>query len=228
MNLQTLHAWNVTPAEAIAIQKDVAQKLIFDMPIDIETVRFVAGVDVSVKPDSNGIPISRAAVVILTFPQMEVVEIARAEMPTPFPYIPGLLTFREGPVLVKAFESLQTEPDVFIFDGMGRIHPRRTGIAAHMGLWLDRPTIGCGKSYFIGKYEAVGIEAGNSSALTDKGEVIGVVLRTQTKVNPVFISVGHRADLKSSVNLILRCTSKYRLPDPIRAAHKAAGEPAGS
>ncbi len=154
---------------------------------------------------------------------MEVVETALAQMPTPFPYIPGLLSFREGPVLENAFAKLQAEPDVLIFDGMGRAHPRRIGIASHMGLWLQKPTIGCGKSLLTGHFVEPDAERGGRSDLIDHDEVIGVVLRTRTNVKPVFISVGHLADLETSVELVLRCTSKYRLPDPIRAAHNAAG-----
>ena len=154
---------------------------------------------------------------------MQVVETALAQMPTPFPYVPGLLSFREGPVLETAFARLQAEPDVLIFDGMGRAHPRRIGIASHMGLWLQKPTIGCGKSRLTGHYAEPPNERGAFSDLIDKNEVIGAVLRTKVNVKPVFISPGHLADLPTSVEFIMRCTSKYRLPDPIRAAHNAAG-----
>jgi deoxyribonuclease V len=147
-----------------------------------------------------------------------------AQQPTPFPYIPGLLTFREGPVLEEAFLNLQSQPDVFIFDGMGRAHPRRMGIAAHMGLWLQRPTVGCGKTLLVGVHKPVGEERGSAEELVHRGEVIGKVLRTRTGVKPVYISSGHLIDLDSSIDLILRCTTKYRLPEPIRMAHNAAGK----
>jgi deoxyribonuclease V len=127
-------------------------------------------------------------------------------------------------VLEEAFLQLQQEPDVFIFDGMGIMHPRRLGIASHMGLWLDRPTIGCGKTRLVGTFQEPGLERGSDSPLTYYGQQLGVVLRTRDKVKPVFISVGHRADLQTSIDLILACTSRYRLPDPIRAAHRAAGK----
>jgi deoxyribonuclease V len=155
---------------------------------------------------------------------MEVLEIVRAQRPTTFPYIPGLLTFREGQVLVEAFEKLQLEPDVFVFDGMGRIHPRKMGIAAHMGLWLDRPTIGCGKTHLLGKYDEPGETRGSYSQLSYKKEILGVVLRTRDKVKPVYISPGNHANLETAIPLILSVTSKYRLPDPIRLAHGAAGQ----
>ncbi|MDZ4768042.1 MAG: deoxyribonuclease V [Chloroflexota bacterium] len=224
MHVNRLHEWAVSPAEAIRIQKDLAPTLIADAPIDLDAVRTVAGVDVSVRPDPlTSEPMSRAAVVVMRFPDLTVLEVARSAQPTPFPYIPGLLTFREAPVLLEAFAALTIEPDVFIFDGMGRAHPRRMGIAAHLGLWLDRPTIGCGKTHLIGVYDPVGVEAGSASALVDRGETIGVVLRTRTNVSPVYISVGHRAELQSAIALTLRCVTRYRLPEPIRAAHREAG-----
>ena len=224
MQIHHLHDWNISASEAIALQKRLAAEIDYHHPIDIDAVKLVAGVDVSVKTDPiSGRANSQAAVVVLTYPQMDVVETALAQMPTPFPYIPGLLSFREGPVLEDAFTKLQSEPDVFIFDGMGRAHPRRIGIASHMGLWLQKPSIGCGKSLLTGHFAEPDAERGGRSDLIDRGEVIGVVLRTRTNVKPVFISVGHLADLESSVELVLRCTSKYRLPDPIRAAHNAAG-----
>ena len=224
MNIPHLHDWNISAAEAIALQKEMATKIDFHRPIDLDSIRLVAGVDTSVKTDPvTGIATSQAAVVVLSFPDMQVVETALAQMPTPFPYIPGLLSFREGPVLETAFAKLQAEPDVLIFDGMGRAHPRRIGIASHMGLWLQKPTIGCGKTLLIGHYAEPANERGAYSELIDKNEVIGAVLRTKVNVKPVYISPGHLADLATSVELIMRCTSKYRLPDPIRAAHNAAG-----
>ncbi|MEO0565109.1 MAG: endonuclease V, partial [Chloroflexota bacterium] len=168
--------------------------------------------------------ISTAAVVVLTYPGLEVVESITKSQPTPFPYVPGLLTFREGPVLVEAFEALQHTPDVFMFDGMGRIHPRRTGIAAHMGLWLGMPTVGVGKTHFIGTYDEPGVLKGSYSPITDKGDVIGNLLRTRDKVKPVYVSVGHLADLQTATELTLACSPKYRLPHPIRMAHNTAGK----
>jgi deoxyribonuclease V len=218
MKVQHLHEWNLDPQSAIELQKNLASKLV-DEPIDISKVKLIAGVDVSVKNE-----ISQAAVVVTSYPDMKVLEIVRAKRPTTYPYIPGLLTFREGQVLVEAFEKLQMEPDVFVFDGMGRIHPRKMGIAAHMGLWLDRPTIGCGKTHLLGRYDEPGQERGSYSQLTYKKEILGVVLRTRDKVKPVYISPGNHANLETAIQLILSVTSKYRLPDPIRLAHGAAGQ----
>jgi deoxyribonuclease V len=219
MQIQHLHDWNLKPDEAIALQKRLAAQVISNQPIQLENVKFVAGVDVSVKEN-----VSQAAVVILSYPDLQPLETVHAKRPTPFPYIPGLLSFREGPVLEEAFAKLKHEPEVFVFDGMGIIHPRRIGIASHMGLWLQKPTIGCGKSYFIGDYVAPPTDKGAWSELRDKGELIGAVLRTRAKVSPVFISAGHLADLPTALELAMRCTTKYRLPEPIRFAHNAAGD----
>ncbi len=218
MKIEHRHAWNLTPQQAIDLQKQMTLDTITDRPLDPDTIKLVAGVDVSVKDD-----VSRAAVVVLSYPEMEPVETITVRQPTPFPYIPGLLSFREGPVLTEAFEQVRSEPDVFIFDGMGIMHPRRLGIAAHMGLWLQRPTIGCGKSHLVGKYDPPRDEKGAMSPVMYRGEQLGVVLRTRTNVKPVYISPGHLIDLASAIEIIVRCTPKYRLPEPIRQAHNAAG-----
>lgn len=219
MRLYPRHSWNVTPTEAVALQRRLRPELITTTPLDLKRIRLVAGIDVSVKND-----VSNAAVVVVSLPDFKIVERVTAEQPTPFPYVPGLLSFREGPVLEAAFGKLQCEPDVFIFDGMGIAHPRRMGIAAHMGLWLERPTIGCGKTRLCGTHDEVGEKRGSFMPLIDRGESIGVALRTRARVAPVFISPGHRADVGSSIGLILACTPKWRLPEPIRLAHKTAGE----
>ena len=167
---------------------------------------------------------SRAAVVVATFPDFRIVETATAVMPTPFPYIPGLLSFREGPVLEEAFDQLRSEPDAFLFDGMGTAHPRRIGIACHMGLWLQRPTGGVGKSRLCGRNAPLPEEKGAQVPLVDRGETIGAVVRTRTGTLPLFISPGHHADIPSAVALVLACAPKFRLPEPIRLAHAAAGD----
>lgn len=219
MELQYRREWNLPPAAAVALQKELATEIIYDRPLPLEQIRFIGGVDVSVKNNE-----SQAAVVILQYPELTVIETVLARQPTPFPYIPGLLSFREGPALVEAFEKLQTIPDVFIFDGMGRSHPRRIGIASHMGLWLNKPTIGCGKTHFVGKFDEPAPVKGTYSDLIDRKELIGVVLRTKDKVKPVYISPGHLIDLPSAIQITMACTTKYRLPEPIRAAHNAAGK----
>ena len=219
MQLTHLHDWNLTPPQAIALQKRLAAQVVYDQPLALDKVRLVAGVDVSVKEN-----VSQAAVVVLTFPDLEVVETVTNILPTPFPYIPGLLSFREGPVLEEAFKRLQHEPDALIFDGMGRAHPRRLGIASQMGLWLGKATIGCGKTLLTGRYVEPPQERGAFAPLVDKGEVIGAILRTRAYTKPVYISAGHLIDLESAVTLVMACTPKYRLPEPIRQAHNAAGE----
>lgn len=213
------HPWNLTPADAIALQKRLASQVDTSTPLDLDSIRLVAGVDVSVKDG-----ISRAAIVVLTFPDLRHVETATARMPTPFPYIPGLLSFREGPVILEAARQLTVRPDAYLFDGQGVAHPRRLGIAAHLGLWLDAPTVGCAKTWLIGEYEEPGMERGAFSVMRHRGEVIGIALRTRGNVKVVYLSVGHRATLDTAGELTLGCVTRYRLPEPIRAAHHAAGQ----
>ncbi len=219
MHIRHLHDWDLSPKAAIALQKKLASQLDSASPIDLNRIRTVAGVDVSVKRG-----LTCACVVVLTFPELEHLETVCAQSATNYPYIPGLLAFREGPALVEAFRKLRDEPDVFIFDGMGQMHPRRMGVAAHLGLWLGRPTIGCGKRHYIGEYQQPGNVKGNSAIVTYQGEAVGHVLRTRTNVKPIYVSVGHLAHIKSAVELTLACTPKFRLPLPIRMAHRAASE----
>ena len=146
--MSNLHQWNLTPTEAVALQRELASRVDFSTPLDLDTVKIVAGVDVSVRDD-----VSTAAMVALSFPDMRVLDRVTAKRPTTFPYISGLLSFREIPVLLEAHAKLSVTPDVYMVDGMGRIHPRRIGIAAHLGLWLDAPTVGVGKTHFLGKYD---------------------------------------------------------------------------
>lgn len=213
------HSWNLDPQTAIELQKKLAAQIITSTPLDTASIKLIAGVDVSVK---NGI--SRAAVAVLSFPELSLVEVVTAQTPTPFPYIPGLLSFREGAVILDAHQQLQNQPDVYIFDGMGIMHPRRLGIASHMGLWLNRPTIGCGKTHFVGSYAEPAPERGAYEPVNYHGEIVGVVLRTKNHVKPIYISVGHLGTLDTARELVLQCTTTYRLPEPIRAAHNAAGD----
>lgn len=217
--MKNLHAWDLTPSAAVALQKQLAHQVDLTTPLELNTLKLVGGVDVSVKNN-----ISRAAIVVLTYPELEVVEAVTAKIPTPFPYISGLLTFREGQVILAAHAKLQQKPDVYIFDGMGVMHPRRLGVAAHLGLWLDAPTVGCGKTRLLGEtLGELGQQQGSSQAMFHKDEHIGYLVRTRTDVKPVYISAGHRATHESARELILRTTTKYRLPEPIRAAHNTAG-----
>ncbi len=223
MRIARLHDWNLSPSAAVALQRELAPQLIDDQALDFDRLDTIAGIDVSVRGKA-----ARAAVVVMSYPQLEILETARATGETAFPYIPGLLAFREGPVILKALRKLRCEPGAFIFDGMGQIHPRRMGIAAHLGLWLERPSIGCGKTRYIGDYLEPGAVKGSRSLLTYRGAQLGVVLRTRSNVKPVFISVGHLADSHSAVRLALDATTRYRLPEPIRAAHNLARLPASN
>jgi len=206
----------MTTAEAVKLQEKLRGRVI--KKTTFKNPSTVGGVDVSVKDG-----ISRAAVAVLTYPGQELVNTVTASRPTEFPYVPGLLAFREIPVILDAFEKLTDVPDFLIVDGQGYAHPRRFGVACHLGVELDIPAIGCAKSRLIGEYEEPGVKRGARSALYYEKEVIGSVVRTRDGVKPVFISIGHRVDLDTAVSLALGCVTRYRLPEPVREAHKAAG-----
>ncbi len=220
MDLRDLHPWHVSPKEAMAIQRHLASQVV--RKGDPKDVRRIAGVDISVDAKrGRGI----GAVVVLSYPELAVVEVAVEEAPLTFPYVPGLLSFRETPVLREAFRRLAGPIDLLLVDGQGLAHPRRFGIACHLGLLLDVPAIGCAKSRLCGEHpDWSGDEAAGSRAdLLDGGEVIGSVLRTRAGVNPLFISIGHRIGLAEAEAWVLRCCRGYRLPEPTRLAHQAAG-----
>ncbi|MGI8909021.1 MAG: endonuclease V [Rubrobacteraceae bacterium] len=186
-------------------------------PLDLEGVEYVAGADVSTEGDR-----AYAMVVVLSFPDLSVVEVRGFEAPLEFPYVPGLLSFREIPSVAGALRQVASPVDAVIFDAQGIAHPRRMGLASHLGLYLDVPSIGCAKSRLVGDYEEPGREKGSSANLTHRGEVVGKVVRTRDGVSPVFVSVGNGIDLKSAVELVLACCTKYRLPETTRQAHAAA------
>jgi len=218
MALKTLHSWDLTPARAIFLQKELACEVITSGEVD--SVRLIGGADISVP---RGKRTARAAIVVLSYPELEIVEVETIMAELAFPYIPGLLSFREAPVILELFEKLSHKPDLLFVDGQGIAHPRRLGIASHLGLWLDRPTIGCAKSRLCGEHVEVGLEAGRQAWLIDRGEVIGMVLRTRSGARPLYISTGHEISLEESVRWTLACTRGYRLPEPSRLAHLAAG-----
>lgn len=214
---EALHPWNLTREEAVALQRELAQRIIH---VDqVEEVQYVAGVDMAIN-ENNGL--ARAAVVLLSYPQLEIIERHIYEEPIRMPYIPGLLSFREAPAVIGAFQQLKQLPQLVMVDGIGIAHPRRIGIASHLGLWLDLPTIGCAKSLLVGRYDkaALGEEVGSWVPIIDKHETIGAVVRTRPKVNPMFISLGHRISLESSIRYVLTCSKGYRLPEPTRQADK--------
>jgi deoxyribonuclease V len=210
------HRWDVTEAEAIAIQRDLAPKVQRTGSLTLDAIHTVAGIDASYKE------VGRAAVVVFSFPDLQIVDQALATRTSVFPYVPGLLTFREGPAVEDAMRKIQVRPDVLIFDGQGIAHPRRMGIAAHMGVVLDMPCIGCAKSRLTGTYAEPGPNTGDRSPLYHRGEQIGMVLRSKPRANPLFISIGNKIDLDLAVEVILRCLRGYRLPEPTRMADKLA------
>lgn len=212
------HRWDLSPEEAIALQKRLAGRVI--KRAELGRVTTVAGVDAGYRPG-----LARAAVVTLSYPELELVDYATATRPVNFPYVPGLLSFREGPVVLDALDRLASTPDLLIFDGQGLAHPRRFGIASHIGLLVDIPSIGCAKRRLCGQYEEPDPERGSFTLLTDNEETIGAVVRTRTNVKPVFVSIGHRVDLATSIHYVLSCCRGYRLPETTRWADRvAAGE----
>ncbi|HEX6963391.1 MAG TPA: deoxyribonuclease V [Lacipirellula sp.] len=211
--------WDVTPAEARRIQEEVRSRVSCRNGRELKRIRYVAGVDCSLRDG-----LATAAVVVLPFEALdEVVECVVVQRPLTFPYVPGLLTFRECPAILAAFESLTVRPDLVMMDGQGVAHPRRIGIAAHLGVLIDTPTIGCAKSRLIGTHDEPYARAGYYADLWDKDELIGAVLRTRAGCNPLYISIGHKIDLPTALDLVLKCCRGFRLPEPTRLAHRAAG-----
>ena len=218
MKLRTLHRWDVSIDEAKSIQRSLAPEVSSVSAVP-KQVRYVAGVDIS-GADRSGMV--RAAVVVLSYPDLVLREVSLASGVPSLPYIPGLLSFRETPVLSKAFEALELTPDIVITDGHGWAHPRRFGIGCHIGLLTETPTIGCAKSVLVGKHGPLGPEAGSKTDLVDRGEVIGLALRTRTSVSPIYVSVGHKMDLESAAQWVLACCTGTRLPETTKMAHRAA------
>jgi deoxyribonuclease V len=229
MKVNELHGFDLSPAEARRLQEELASRVVVGPALDLSGVRYVAGADVSTQGDR-----AYATVVVLEYPGLSLVGVQGFEAPLRFPYVPGLLSFREIPSIVGALEKVETSVDALILDAQGLAHPRRMGLATHLGLFLDVPTVGCAKSRLVGSYEEPGIEKGSATDLVHRGEVVGKVLRTRERVSPVYVSVGNGIDLRSSVELVLACTTRYRLPESTRQAHNAANrlrrgeEPGGS
>ena len=218
VDLQHHHDWDVPPDEAKRIQRRLASEVTeTPLPDDVETV---AGIDVSVRDD-----VAQAAIAVLHRFGLTVVDRAVHRCEVPFPYVPGLLSFREMPAVLPALEQLSTAPDAFVSDSHGRAHPRRFGLACHMGVLLDVPTIGVAKSILVGTPQGeLGAEKGHRVPLVNDGETVGTVLRTRTDVNPVYVSVGHRCTLDDAADLMLDCSPKYKIPEPTRQAHKLSQE----
>jgi deoxyribonuclease V len=217
IRLNHVHSWDMSPQEAVALQQELRQHVLISD--DFGTIATVAGVDVGFEENNR---ITRAAVALLDYPSLSLREWAIARQPTRYPYVPGLLSFREIPAVLAAMEKLSVLPDMLLCDGQGIAHPRRLGIASHLGILLDLPTIGVGKSRLLGSYEEPGEEKGAWQPLYDKGEEIGCVLRSRSRVKPLFVSPGHRVSLASARQWVMQCVTRYRLPETTRWAHRLA------
>ncbi len=231
MKYLNLHPWNVNYKTATEIQEKLEKSIILKKPE--KKINMVAGADVSYLPERRSrLPVPNlirvgqkkrhlffASIIIFELQTMERVEAVTASGKIDFPYIPGLLSFRESPILLKAISKIKSEPDVIILDAQGIAHPRGIGLASHIGLLLDKPSIGCAKTRLIGEYSEVGENVGNYTLLKTKEKTVGAVLRTRKNVKPVFISPGHKIDLNTSIDLVLKCCRGYRLPEPVRQAH---------
>lgn len=217
MSFRELHSWEVTPQQAVAIQEQLRPRV--EQQDRLGTVRKVAGVDVGFEDQGR---MTRASVAVLSFPGLELLDWSIACCPTTFPYVPGLLSFREAPAILQALDDLDELPDLLLCDGQGLAHPRRFGLACHLGLLADLPSIGVAKSRLTGRHAPVGETRGDWQPLEDEGEVIGAALRTRPGTKPVFVSIGQRVCLETAIEYTLRCLGKYRLPETTRQAHRLA------
>ena len=212
--MNPLHSWDLSATEAVALQKQLAPQVRIE-PL-AKPPKFIAGADLSFDKGSDEV---WAGIVVLSFPELQIVEERGLQTRAPFPYVPGLLSFREAPAVLEVWEKLQHKPDVLVLDGQGLAHPRRFGLACHLGLWLDIPTYGSAKTLFVGDFQDLGEERGASADLVHRGEVVGAAVRTKKKTTPVYVSVGHKLTLDDAVDLTLRCDGGYRVPEPTRRAH---------
>lgn len=218
MKVLKLHEWEVSITQASEIQSNLAKQIMTEN--EFINPSLIAGIDIS-STDAQGV--AKGAVVVLSYPELDIVEIKIAQGKVTMPYIPGLLSFRESPLILAACEKLSSIPDLVLIDGQGIAHPRRLGLASHVGLFLDLPTIGCAKSILCGQHETLSEEVGSHAELLDSGETIGAALRTKSRVKPIYVSVGHKIDLTSALQWVINCCCGYRLPEPTRLAHLAAG-----
>ena len=218
MKVESLHSWQVSITQALEIQQKLATQV--SKKSEVTTPHFIAGVDISA---GKGEGMATGAVVVLQYPELRVVETKIARGKLNFPYIPGLLSFRESPLTLAACQKLTTTPDLILVDGQGIAHPRRLGLASHLGLLLNTPAVGCAKSLLCGSHEAPGAEPGSYAEVVERGEIIGVALRTKLGVKPIYVSIGHKVDLQTAIYWVLKCCRGYRLPEPTRLAHLAAG-----
>lgn len=213
---EPLHSWSVAPKTAVQLQRELAPRVETSTPFPVTLPALVAGADVSYTRFAKTL---FAAVVVLELPSFRLADHAVVEAAAAFPYVPGLLSFREAPAVLEAFARLKAKPALLMCDGQGIAHPRRFGLACHLGLWLDLPTLGCAKSRFVGEFGALTEEAGGTAPLMDKGQTIGAAVRTKRRTKPLFVSPGHRLDLASAVAWTLASVNGYRVPEPTRQAH---------
>lgn len=213
MKVKLRTRWNLTPRQAMRFQERVREKIILEDRFD--SIQTVAGADLAFDPATN---IAFAGVIVYGFPGLKEIERRMARRKLRFPYVPGLLSFRESPVLLAAFSRMRTEPDLILVDGHGLAHPRRFGIACHLGILLDKPTVGCAKSLLVGDYDDPSPQAGSTSPLVDRGERVGTVLRTRDSVRPIFVTQGHCVSLPTAERLVRQCLDGYRIPKPTREA----------
>jgi deoxyribonuclease V len=221
MFYRNIHPWNVSSQEAIEIQNRLRGRIILKK--NFNPIKKIAAADISATVKKDRVV---AAVVVLKFPELKLIEQSWDESLANFPYKSGLLTFREGPAILSSLNKIKSVPDLILFDGQGIAHPRRMGIAAHLGIILDKPTIGCAKSPLYGEFLEPKVERGSYSLIKDTstGEILGAVLRTRRAVKPIFVSPGHRIDLQSAIEIVLSCSVKHRIPEPLRIAHQLANE----
>ena len=221
MKIKQLHSWRVSTSDASNIQRKLSKKLITNSPVSIRKIKTIAAADVSFNRFSS---ILYAAVVLFTFPDLKLHAVYIDKYETNFPYIPGYLSFREAPPVLKLFHKIKLIPDVLLCDGQGIAHPRRLGLASHLGLFLDLPSIGCAKSVLVGEYQEPTAEKGSYSYLYYQDSIVGAALRTREKVKPVYVSPGHKIDLRSAIRILLECSPKFRIPEPLRIAHQKVNE----
>jgi deoxyribonuclease V len=221
MKIKQIHSWRVSTSEASALQRELSKKLILDLPLPIQKIKIIAAADVSFNRFSKFL---YAAIVLIAFPNLEVQAVHAKRYVVNFPYIPGYLSFREAPPVLKLFEKIKCIPDVLLCDGQGVAHPRGLGLASHLGLFLDIPSIGCAKSVLVGDYKEPDASKGSYSDLVYQQNIVGAALRTRQGVKPVYVSAGHKVNLSSAIEFVLRCSPKYRIPEPLRIAHEKVNE----
>jgi deoxyribonuclease V len=221
MKIKQLHSWRVSTSDASNLQRKLSKQLITNTPVLIQKLETIAAADVSFNRFSN---ILYAAVVLFTFPGLKLHSVHIERYETNFPYIPGYLSFREAPPVLKIFHKIEPVPDVLLCDGQGIAHPRRLGLASHLGLFLELPSIGCAKSVLVGEYQEPAAGKGSYSYLYYRDNIVGAALRTRDNVKPVYVSPGHKIDLQSAIRIILKCSPKFRIPEPLRVAHEKVNE----